>query len=137
MALNAFLGIALMAVGLRTSTDPSKTGVVLTYVLAITSTMTELIATYARTEQELNAVERLENYGSLEGEAPPTTKDDPAPSWPEKGAITFKGVGMTYRPGLPKVLHDISFEVKAGQKVGIVGRTGAGKSSLLQCEPTV
>ena len=125
-----------MAVGLRASTDPSKTGVVLTYILAITSTLTDLIATYARTEQELNAVERLENYGSLMGEAPPTMKDDPEPSWPNKGAITFKGVGMAYRPGLPKVLHDVSFEVRAGEKVGIVGRTGAGKSSLLQCEPT-
>jgi hypothetical protein len=60
LSLKVFLGIALMAVGLRTSTDPSKTGVVLTYTLAITSTLTDLIATYARTEQELNAVERLE-----------------------------------------------------------------------------
>lgn len=135
-SLKVFLGIALVAVGLRTSTDPSKTGVVLTYTLTITGTLTELIAAYAKTEQELNAVERLANYGNLEGEAPPTTKDDPEPSWPKNGAITFKDVSMAYRPGLPKVLHNISFEVKAGEKVGIVGRTGAGKSSLLQCKLT-
>lgn len=134
--LNGFLGIALIAVGLRATTDPSKTGVVLTYTLAITNTLTELIATYAKTEQELNAVERLANYGNLRGEAPPTTTDDPDPSWPKNGTISFKGVSMAYRPGLPKVLHNISFEVKAGEKVGIVGRTGSGKSSLLQCEPT-
>ena len=132
-SLSVFLGIALIAVGLRSSTDPSKTGVVLTYTLAITSTLTELIANYAKSEQELNAVERLANYGNLRGEAPPTTKDDPEPSWPQNGMIAFKGVSMAYRPGLPKVLHDISFEVRAGEKVGIVGRTGAGKSSLLQC----
>ena len=134
-SLNVFLGIALIAVGLRSSTDPSKTGVVLTYTLAITSTLTDLIANYAKTEQELNAVERLANYGNLRGEAPATTKDDPEPSWPQNGMITFKGVSMAYRPGLPKVLHDIDFEVRAGEKVGIVGRTGAGKSSLLQCKP--
>ena len=133
-SLNVFLGIALIAVGLRSSTEPSKTGVVLTYTLAITSTLTDLIANYAKTEQELNAVERLANYGNLRGEAPPITKDDPEPSWPQNGEIAFKGVSMAYRPGLPNVLHDISFEVRAGEKVGIVGRTGAGKSSLLQCE---
>jgi len=133
--LRVFLGIALIAVGLRSTTDPSKTGVVLTYTLAITGTLTDLIAAYARSEQELNAVERLEHYGSLKGEAPPTTKDDPEPRWPKSGAITFKDVSMAYRPGLPNVLHTISFEVRAGEKVGIVGRTGAGKSSLLQCEP--
>ena len=134
VSLNIFLGIALMAVGLRTSTDPSKTGVVLTYTLAITSTLTDLIANYAKTEQELNAVERLQHYGNLAGEAPPTTRDDPEPSWPKNGMISFKGVSMAYRPGLPNVLHNISFEVNAGEKVGIVGRTGAGKSSLLQCK---
>lgn len=133
-SLKVFLGIALTAVGLRTSTEPSKTGVVLTYTLAITSTLTDLIANYAKSEQELNAVERLANYGNLAGEAPSTTKDDPEPSWPKNGTISFKGVRMAYRPGLPMVLHDISFEVMAGEKVGIVGRTGAGKSSLLQCE---
>ena len=133
-SLNGFLGIALMAVGLRSTTDPSKTGVVLTYTLAITSTLTDLIANYAKTEQELNAVERLQHYGNLAGEAPATTRDDPEPSWPKNGTISFKGVSMAYRPGLPNVLHNISFEVNAGEKVGIVGRTGAGKSSLLQCK---
>jgi ATP-binding cassette subfamily C (CFTR/MRP) protein 1 len=135
-AAQNILGIALIAVGLRTSTDPSKTGVVLTYTLAITSTLSDLVANYARTEQELNAVERLTHYGNLRGEAPPTTKDDPDPSWPQNGAIAFKGVSMAYRPGLPKVLHNITFQVNAGEKVGIVGRTGAGKSSLLQCKST-
>jgi ABC-type multidrug transport system fused ATPase/permease subunit len=49
-----------------------------------------------------------------------------------KGGITFSNVEMAYRKGLPLVLKDVSFEIKPGEKVGIVGRTGAGKSSLLQ-----
>jgi ATP-binding cassette subfamily C (CFTR/MRP) protein 1 len=54
----------------------------------------------------------------------------PSPHWPEHGAIEFKDVSMSYRPGLPNVLHSLSLEIKGGEKVGVVGRTGAGKSSL-------
>ena len=51
--------------------------------------------------------------------------------WPWFGAVTFRSVSMRYRPGLPLVLRNVSFNVRAGDKVGIVGRTGSGKSSLL------
>ena len=61
-----------------------------------------------------------------------TTPNDPPASWPEKGEIEFSHVNLTYREGLPLVLKDVNFTAKAGEKVGVVGRTGAGKSSLLQ-----
>lgn len=54
----------------------------------------------------------------------------PSPRWPEHGAIEFKDVSMSYRPGLPNVLHSLSMVIKGGEKIGVVGRTGAGKSSL-------
>lgn len=57
---------------------------------------------------------------------------DPPPSWPEKGQVDFKDVELAYRKGLPLVLKGVSFTVRPGEKVGVVGRTGAGKSSLLQ-----
>jgi len=56
---------------------------------------------------------------------------DPPPDWPARGAVSFKGVSMRYRPGLPEVLTDLSFEASPGQNIGIVGRTGSGKSTIL------
>lgn len=53
-------------------------------------------------------------------------------SWPEKASLEFKNVSMRYREGLPLVLKNVSFSILPGEKVGIVGRTGAGKSSIIQ-----
>ncbi|KAF8972122.1 P-loop containing nucleoside triphosphate hydrolase protein [Flammula alnicola] len=67
----------------------------------------------------------------LEQEAPHEIPDrKPPPEWPAKGAIEFKDLSMRYRPGLPNVLHGISMSIRGGEKIGIVGRTGAGKSSI-------
>ncbi|RDX54457.1 multidrug resistance-associated ABC transporter [Lentinus brumalis] len=126
------LGIGLFAAGFRKSTDPSKIGVVMSYTLSITQMFSTMVSTYAQNEQNFNAVERILYYTELPSEGAATTPNDPPPSWPEAGAIEFKDVEMAYRPGLPPVLKGVSFEVKPGEKVGIVGRTGAGKSSLLQ-----
>ena len=52
--------------------------------------------------------------------------------WPTKTTIEFQGFRARYREGLPLVLKGVSFSVKQGEKVGIVGRTGAGKSSIIQ-----
>ncbi|KAI0087237.1 multidrug resistance-associated ABC transporter [Irpex rosettiformis] len=126
------LGIALFSAGFRKSVNPSKTGVVLSYTLSITQVFSDLVSTYAQNEQNFNAVERVLHYTELPPEGDLTTSNDPSPSWPEKGEISFENVEMAYRKGLPLVLKDISFNIKAGEKVGVVGRTGAGKSSLLQ-----
>ncbi|TCD67438.1 hypothetical protein EIP91_012410 [Steccherinum ochraceum] len=126
------LGIALFGSGFRKTVDPSSVGVVLTYTLSITQVFSQLVATYAQNEQNFNAVERVLYYTELPSEGDFTKPTDPPPSWPEKGAISFNDVQMAYREGLPLVLKGVSFDIKPGEKVGIVGRTGAGKSSLLQ-----
>lgn len=53
-------------------------------------------------------------------------------NWPQKGTVEFKNVTMSYRPGLEPVLKKLNFKAQAGMRIGIVGRTGAGKSSILQ-----
>ncbi|KAJ2829048.1 Multidrug resistance-associated protein 1 [Coemansia erecta] len=76
-------------------------------------------------------LERVNEYAQLPSEAPATIEDNiPSSSWPESGAIEFKNYSTRYREGLDLVLKGLSFSVLPRQKVGIVGRTGAGKSSL-------
>ena len=86
-----------------------------------------MVSQYAQNEQNMNAVERILVYVDLPPEGELTTPNDPPPSWPEHGAVSFKNVKLAYREGLPLVLKDVSFDVKPGEKVGIVGRTGAGE----------
>jgi len=77
------------------------------------------------------AVERIDEYSKVPTEASwekPYRK--PPDAWPDNGAVEFRDYCVRYRPGLDLVLHGISAQVQPGEKVGIVGRTGAGKSSL-------
>ncbi|KAL1744151.1 P-loop containing nucleoside triphosphate hydrolase protein [Schizophyllum fasciatum] len=126
------LGTGLFAAGFRTSVTPAKIGAIISYCLPITTTLDQIVTQYAELEQHMNAVERILNYSELPAEAPPTTPEDPPPTWPAQGRIEFKNVEMAYREGLPLVLKGVSFTIEPGEKVGIVGRTGAGKSSIIQ-----
>ncbi|KAJ7123626.1 multidrug resistance-associated ABC transporter [Mycena epipterygia] len=128
------LGIALFAVGFRHTINPSQIGVVLSYTLT-NSIIAQMISMFAQNEQNMNSVERVLTYAELPAEGAATTPNDPPSSWPDRGEISFKNVEMAYREGLSLVLKDVSFDTRPGEKVGIVGRTGAaaaGKSSLLQ-----
>ncbi|KAG5647497.1 hypothetical protein DXG03_009434 [Asterophora parasitica] len=114
------LGIALFAAGFRHSVNPAKVGVVLSYTLSITQVFSEMINQFAKNEQNMNAVERVLHYAELPSEAAATTPDDPPPSWPEHGQISFTDVDLAYREGLPLVLKSVSFNIKPGEKVGFV-----------------
>ena len=82
-------------------------------------------------ENNMVSVERIKEYQSgLPQEADWEKEEDPDVEWPHIGNISFDKLEMRYREGLDLVLKGVSMEVKGGQKVGIVGRTGAGKSSL-------
>lgn len=76
-----------------------------------------MVAQMARSEQEMNAVERLNHYSQLPSEAARNTPNDPDSSWPKNGQITFSNVEMAYRPRLPLVLQDVSFKINAKEKV--------------------
>ena len=79
-----------------------------------------------------NNAERVLHYTKLPLEAPPTLSFDPRGIWPSKGRIVFDKVNLRYSPSGPLVLQDLSFDILPGEKVGVIGRTGAGKSSLAQ-----
>ncbi|KAJ3028172.1 UNVERIFIED_CONTAM: hypothetical protein HDU68_002318 [Siphonaria sp. JEL0065] len=137
-----FIGSALVLLasmfGVFSSTiTPSLFGLCLSYSLTVTQTLAMAVQNFTQTEIAMNSVERVEHYAfrlDSEGDAinpdkrPPTS---PQP-WPQKGEIEFKNVTMRYAPALPFVLNNVSFKIHDGEKVGIVGRTGSGKSSLMQ-----
>lgn len=77
----------------------------------------DTIAQFAQNEQNMNAVERVLHYTRLPAEGDCVTPNDPPPTWPMKGMITFSNVKMAYREGLPLVLKDVSFQVNPGEKV--------------------
>ncbi|KAJ7119364.1 hypothetical protein C8R43DRAFT_1112474 [Mycena crocata] len=81
-------------------------------------------------EIEGNSLERIRGYVSIEQEPKPTASGVPPAYWPASGELNVEKLSSRYSADGPKVLHDISFHVKAGERVGIVGRTGSGKSSL-------
>ncbi|XP_060198228.1 ABC transporter C family member 12-like isoform X5 [Lycium barbarum] len=106
-------------------------GLLLSYSLNITTLLSNTLRQASRAENSLNAVERVGTYIDLPSEAQNVISVRPPPGWPSSGFIKFEDVVLRYRPGLPPVLHGLSFTISSGQKVGIVGRTGAGKSSML------
>lgn len=83
---------------------------------------------YMTSSQQIYGYTKLEQEGELEK---PSDKDL-GENWPRNGNIEFKNVTMSYRPGLEPCLRKLNFKAQAGMKIGIVGRTGAGKSSILQ-----
>lgn len=121
----------ILAITSRFDVRPSIVGLVLSYILSIVQMMQYLIRQLAEVESGMNAVERLHYYGkSLKEEAPLHTIEI-RKTWPETGEITFQNVSMRYRTNLPFVLNNLSLHVKSGERLGIVGRTGAGKSSIM------
>ncbi|CAH1780872.1 unnamed protein product [Owenia fusiformis] len=82
-------------------------------------------------ESNIVAVERISEYSEIKNEAPwSIAETKPKSTWPSKGEVLFKDLKLRYRAELDLVLKGLTFSVKSGEKIGIVGRTGAGKSSL-------
>ncbi|ODQ79187.1 hypothetical protein BABINDRAFT_162229 [Babjeviella inositovora NRRL Y-12698] len=111
----------------------SSSGLLVSYVMQIAGLLSLLIRAMTLVENEMNSVERLLHYATdLPQEAPYVLHERvPPPEWPSKGEIVFEHTSMAYRPGLPLVLKDVNFAVKPSEKIGICGRTGAGKSSIM------
>ena len=111
--------------------DAGAAGLSLTYSITFTENVLWLVRMYSELQQSMNSVERVREYLDVDQEADAVNPDSRPPSdWPDKGEVAFVGYTTRYRPDLEPVLRDISLQVQPGEKVGIVGRTGAGKSSL-------
>lgn len=85
---------------------------------------------WSELENQMTSVERIQEYMNITPEKEKTVKE-PSKFWPESGEIKFVNLCLKYSPDEPYVLNDLNFEIKPTEKVGIVGRTGAGKSSLI------
>uniref|UniRef100_A0A8C9ZZ31 ATP-binding cassette, sub-family C (CFTR/MRP), member 2 n=1 Tax=Sander lucioperca TaxID=283035 RepID=A0A8C9ZZ31_SANLU len=126
---------ALFAVISRDSLDSGLVGLSISYSLNVTQTLNWLVRMTSELETNIVAVERVSEYTKLENEAKWITDTRPPEKWPEAGRLHFDNYKVRYRPGLDLVLHGITCDIKSTEKVciGIVGRTGAGKSSLTNC----
>ncbi|KAL1588310.1 hypothetical protein WHR41_02807 [Cladosporium halotolerans] len=123
--------VGILVVTSRFSIDPSTGGLVLSYILSIVQMIQFTVRQLAEVENNMNSTERIHYYGTQLEEEAPLHLGDVQPSWPAHGEIVFNDVQMRYRAGLPLVLQGLTMHVSAGEKIGVVGRTGAGKSSIM------
>ena len=112
-------------------TDPGLVGLSISYALNITMVLNFLVRMTSELETNIVAVERVKEYAELEREASPVTERINLPdNWPQRGLVEFKEYSVKYREDLDLVIDKLNLEIAEGQKLAIVGRTGAGKSSL-------
>ncbi|KAI9818105.1 MAG: hypothetical protein M1827_000730 [Pycnora praestabilis] len=125
------LTTGILVVTSRFDVSPSIGGLVLSYILSIVQMIQFTVRQLAEVENAMNATERLHYYGTQLEEEAPLHLGPVRESWPEKGEIVFEKVEMRYRASLPLVLKGLSMHVEGGERIGVVGRTGAGKSSIM------
>uniref|UniRef100_A0A6Q2WSZ5 Cystic fibrosis transmembrane conductance regulator n=1 Tax=Esox lucius TaxID=8010 RepID=A0A6Q2WSZ5_ESOLU len=116
---------------LRDQLEAGSVGLALSYAVTLMGMFQWGVRQSAEVENMMTSVERVVEYTNLESEAPWETQKRPPPEWPSKGMITFDRVNFSYSADGPVVLKDMSAMFRPKEKVGIVGRTGAGKSSLV------
>ena len=113
----------------RHSHDPVMLSMLLSYVLSLQSMLIGTINAYIAVEKNMVSIERCLQMLTVPQEAQQGT--NPAnTNWPHSGTIEFKNVSLRYRPGTEVILKNLSFIARAGEKIGVVGRTGAGKSTI-------
>nr|XP_033489127.1 multidrug resistance-associated protein 5 [Epinephelus lanceolatus] len=133
ISISLITAVALFIVFMHNQIPPAYAGLAISYAVQLTGLFQFTVRLLTETEARFTSVERINHYiKSLESEAPRQSPEAaaPAPSWPQRGNITFQDVEMRYRDDLPLVLKSLSFNILPEETIGIVGRTGSGKSSL-------
>jgi ATP-binding cassette subfamily C (CFTR/MRP) protein 4 len=124
---------AILSVALRNSMDASSVGLGLSYCIGLTALFQWAVRQSAETENFMTSAERIDEYSHIPPEAG-FYKDEiePPVDWPMEGRIEFEDYKLRYRPELEPVLKGINLKINPRNKIGIIGRTGAGKSSIFQ-----
>ncbi|CAG8595915.1 10607_t:CDS:10, partial [Cetraspora pellucida] len=110
--------------------DAGLAGLSLSFAMHFTEQIMWTVRNYTSLEMSLNAVERVSEFSEIPQEAPAIIEPRPPAYWPHNGAIMVQNLEVKYAPDLEPVLHHISFNVEGQEKVGLVGRTGSGKSTI-------
>ncbi|MBA0553688.1 hypothetical protein Golob_012843 [Gossypium lobatum] len=112
---------------------PENVGLSLSYGLSLNGVLFWAIFLSCFVENRMVSVERIKQFSSIQPEAAWHIEDRlPPPNWPTHGNVDLKDLQVRYRPNTPLVLKGITLSIKGGEKIGVVGRTGSGKSTLIQ-----
>uniref|UniRef100_A0AAR2JGR7 Uncharacterized protein n=1 Tax=Pygocentrus nattereri TaxID=42514 RepID=A0AAR2JGR7_PYGNA len=126
--------VALLIVFMHGHIPPAYAGLAISYAVQLTGLFQFTVRLLSETEARFTSVERINHYikVSVSTEAPQQVSGPsaPDPDWPQQGSISLQNVEMRYRPELPLVLKNLTFSILPEETVGIIGRTGSGKSSL-------
>jgi ATP-binding cassette subfamily C (CFTR/MRP) protein 1 len=123
---------SIFSVLTRSTISMANAGLSVNYALQFSMAVNRFILDFTETQSQFISVERVTEYDELESEAELINPNHrPRAEWPEEGSIVFENVSMRYRAAMPLVLRDVSLEVRPREKVGVCGRTGAGKSSMM------
>ena len=132
--IGAFISFAVATAcwAMRDQMSAPLSGLAIVWSFNLTVTLNFIVLSTSDLESKGVSLERIVEYAALPPEAPPRTDADDAlaPDWPARGAVEFVNVSLRYRPGLPLALNGLTCSIGAGEHVGIVGRTGAGKSTI-------
>ncbi|XP_041438363.1 ATP-binding cassette sub-family C member 4 isoform X2 [Xenopus laevis] len=125
------VALAFGSIILAENLEAGQVGLVLSYGITLMGSFQWGVRQSAEVENLMISAERVMEYTQLEKEAEWETKNHPPADWPNKGMITFENVNFSYSLDGPLVLRHLNASIRPKEKVGIVGRTGAGKSSLI------
>uniref|UniRef100_A0A4X2LY92 ATP binding cassette subfamily C member 6 n=1 Tax=Vombatus ursinus TaxID=29139 RepID=A0A4X2LY92_VOMUR len=124
---------ALLAVLAGDAMDSTTVGLIISYALNITQSLNFWVRKTCEIETNAISIERVFEYTNIKKEAPWIKSNRPPSHWPDKGIVEFVNYEARYRPDLGLALQNVTFQTHSEEKIGIVGRTGAGKSTLTNC----
>ncbi|KDR80196.1 hypothetical protein GALMADRAFT_61920 [Galerina marginata CBS 339.88] len=134
LATGGLMGLMALVILVTPSIDASWAGLALAFGSTLTTDVGISpifgIRRYIEVQQHMVALERVKEYSDLPSDPPEFVEPRPPAAWPTSGLIQCENLFIKYAPELPDVLHGISFEIKPGEKVGLIGRTGSGKSTV-------